>query len=154
MGAYSGYADQDLVRLLFHNDHDAFVQLYERHWFELYRSAYYILRDKDAAKDIVQDIFVWIWENRISSAHQHIITSPRPLHFICISAYPHIRTSIIYPANLLTVLLHNRIPPQTHLRRQFPTLYTPVMRQQLKLLYLVHLVELPVVMIHYPLIMM
>lgn len=58
------YSDQELVQLLANNDRDAFQQLYHRHWFELYQSGYYILRDADAVKDIVQDVFIWIWENR------------------------------------------------------------------------------------------
>lgn len=64
MGTYKDYSDQELVQLLANNDRDAFEQLYERHWFELYQSGFYILRDGDAVKDIVQDIFVWLWENR------------------------------------------------------------------------------------------
>jgi RNA polymerase sigma-70 factor (ECF subfamily) len=64
MGVYNEYSDQELIRLLAGNDQDAFEQLYERHWFQLYKSALYLLRDIDASKDIVQDIFIWLWENR------------------------------------------------------------------------------------------
>lgn len=64
MGLFKAYSDQELVQLLVNNDQEAFEQLYERHWFELYRSGLHILKDADAAKDIVQDVFVWLWENR------------------------------------------------------------------------------------------
>lgn len=30
----------------------------------MYRSAFYLLRDHNACMDIVQDIFVWLWEKR------------------------------------------------------------------------------------------
>ncbi|MDB5247468.1 MAG: transcriptional regulator, LuxR family [Segetibacter sp.] len=66
MGVYNEYSDQQLTQLLISNDHDAFDQLYERHWFQLYQSAFYLLRDTDASKDIVQDVFLWIWENRVA----------------------------------------------------------------------------------------
>lgn len=38
--------------------------LYSRHWAGLYKFAFFILRDKDACKDIIQDVFVWVWEHR------------------------------------------------------------------------------------------
>src|SRR5688500_4926608 len=64
MGLYSEYSDQELVQLLVNDDRNAFDQLYERHWFQLYQSAFYLLKDKDASKDIVQDVFLWLWQNR------------------------------------------------------------------------------------------
>lgn len=64
MNAHKGYSDQELVRLLRHGNRDAFVELYERYWFMLYGSGFKILNNKEAVKDIVQDVFVWIWENR------------------------------------------------------------------------------------------
>jgi RNA polymerase sigma-70 factor (family 1) len=38
--------------------------LYKRHWADLYKFAFFILRDKDACKDIVQDVFIWVWEHK------------------------------------------------------------------------------------------
>lgn len=64
MSVYNDYSDQELVQLLVGNDKNAFEQLYERHWFTLYQTAFYLLRDSDGSKDIVQDVFLWIWENR------------------------------------------------------------------------------------------
>lgn len=64
MRFYSEFSDEELVRLLTAEDQEAFEQLYERHWFQLYQSAFYLLRETGAAKDIVQDIFIWVWENR------------------------------------------------------------------------------------------
>lgn len=50
--------------MLVNNDQDAFKHLYERYWFELYQCAFAMLKDQHAAKDILQDVFIWIWENR------------------------------------------------------------------------------------------
>jgi RNA polymerase sigma-70 factor (ECF subfamily) len=72
MDVYNGYSDQELVQLLISNDHDAFEQLYERHWFQLYQSAFYLLRDTDASKDIVQDVFLWVWENRLTLTMENV----------------------------------------------------------------------------------
>ncbi|WP_168208945.1 RNA polymerase sigma-70 factor [Chitinophaga sp. XS-30] len=49
-------------------DNRAFDELYNRHWKALYQTAYYILRDENACMDILQDIFVWLWEH-----HEHLV---------------------------------------------------------------------------------
>jgi RNA polymerase sigma-70 factor (family 1) len=64
VSVYNAYSDQELVQLLVNHDQGAFKHLYERHWFELYQSAFAMLKDQHAAKDILQDVFVWLWENR------------------------------------------------------------------------------------------
>jgi RNA polymerase sigma-70 factor (ECF subfamily) len=61
---YNTYTDEELVQRLANNDRQAFEQLYERYWFELYQTGFAILKDADAVKDVVQDVFVWLWENR------------------------------------------------------------------------------------------
>ena len=66
MTAYTEYTDGRLLELLAENDQQAFEQLYTRHWAGLYQSAFFILRDGDACKDIIQDVFVWLWEHRHS----------------------------------------------------------------------------------------
>ncbi len=64
MQDYSSYTDAELVVLLSQSDKSAFDALYLRNWEDLYKSAYYILRDQEASKDIVQDVFVWLWKHR------------------------------------------------------------------------------------------
>lgn len=73
LDTYFSYTDTDLLKLLSENDEAAFDLLYTRHWADMYMSAFTILREQEASKDIVQDIFVWLW------AHRHIlvIQSPR-----------------------------------------------------------------------------
>lgn len=56
--------DTELVSLIAKGDQDAFNMLYGRHWEGLYKYAFLILKDKDACKDMVQDVFVWVWEHR------------------------------------------------------------------------------------------
>ncbi|HSF44604.1 MAG TPA: RNA polymerase sigma-70 factor, partial [Chitinophagaceae bacterium] len=46
------------------SNQDAFNILYVRYWEYLYKFAFLILRDKDACKDVVQDVFIWVWEHR------------------------------------------------------------------------------------------
>jgi RNA polymerase sigma-70 factor (ECF subfamily) len=56
--------DSSLLAALRKGDELAFRALYERYWTELYTMAYRRLRDEEAAKDIVQNIFVNLWTSR------------------------------------------------------------------------------------------
>ena len=56
--------DQELLQRLALGDRTAFDTIYTRHWYALYQSAYGIFRDGQACMDIVQDVFVWLWEKR------------------------------------------------------------------------------------------
>jgi RNA polymerase sigma-70 factor (family 1) len=61
---YSQYSDDELLSLLSSHDKLAFDTIYNRYWETLYNSAFFITRDTELSKDILQDIFVWLWENR------------------------------------------------------------------------------------------
>jgi RNA polymerase sigma-70 factor (family 1) len=56
--------DQELISLISKGNQDAFNILYIRHWASLYTFAFSILRDKDSCKDIIQDVFIWVWEHK------------------------------------------------------------------------------------------
>lgn len=61
---YSTYDDVQLVRLLTENDDTAFSVLYSRYWKTLYTSAQNILQDAEAAQDVVQELFISLWQRR------------------------------------------------------------------------------------------
>ncbi len=56
--------DKDLISSISKGNQDAFNTLYKRYWVELYKFAFYVLRDKDTCKDIIQDVFIWVWEHK------------------------------------------------------------------------------------------
>ena len=66
MENYSSYSDDQLLALLSNEDQQAFEILYDRYWEDLYLLAYLMLRNKEASKDIVQEVFIWLWEHRLS----------------------------------------------------------------------------------------
>jgi RNA polymerase sigma-70 factor (ECF subfamily) len=57
-------SDEQLLQSLQQDSRQAFNELYFRHWEDLYRAAYTVLRDEDSAKDIVQEVFFSIWKKR------------------------------------------------------------------------------------------
>ena len=54
-----------IILLKKHNIH-AFNELYSRYWKELYICAYRRLNSKEDVQDILQDLFVSIWTNRLN----------------------------------------------------------------------------------------
>lgn len=58
------YTDSELVNLLIRNDEAAFSELYIRFKDRLYYFCLNLLKSREEANDIVQEIFIRIWESR------------------------------------------------------------------------------------------
>jgi RNA polymerase sigma-70 factor (ECF subfamily) len=58
------FDEQALLHRLTAGDHHAFTQLYSKYLGNLYRYVSLFFSDKAAAEEIVQDIFIKIWEKR------------------------------------------------------------------------------------------
>jgi RNA polymerase sigma-70 factor (ECF subfamily) len=56
--------DIGLLGLMKQGDVAAFTELYNRHWKSLYISARNVLRVQEAAKDVVQEVFASLWQNK------------------------------------------------------------------------------------------
>lgn len=56
--------DTELWLLIMSGNVSAYGELYERYWESLFETAYWHLYDKAAAKDIVQEVFVYCWQKR------------------------------------------------------------------------------------------
>lgn len=56
--------DNELWLIIIGGDVAAYAELYERYWETLFETAYWHLYDKAAAKDIVQEVFVYCWQKR------------------------------------------------------------------------------------------
>lgn len=74
-------SDNQFLRLIKEDDRLAFENIYKKYWSKLYLSAYNILRDRQVAEDIVQDIFVQLWlkrsDNDIKNLNSYLYTSVR-----------------------------------------------------------------------------
>ena len=64
MSGYSSYTDQELAVCLKRGDQVAFTEIYHRYKGELYVYACKLVKDEDAAADLVQDILISIWDKR------------------------------------------------------------------------------------------
>ncbi|MDO6429596.1 sigma-70 family RNA polymerase sigma factor [Flavitalea sp. BT771] len=64
MKAGESSLDAEIIRNLKNDDAGAMGMLYKLHWKALYISAYNILKDKGACEDIIQELFIRIWNSR------------------------------------------------------------------------------------------
>ena len=58
--------DQDLLEELGSGSHEAFAVIYQRYWKKVFVFAYDRLKDVKQSQDIVQDLFVSLWERKAS----------------------------------------------------------------------------------------
>lgn len=64
MTDFSNYTDSELLHRLNTGSRGAFDEIYRRHWHAMYRTAAAVLKDESACMDVLQDVFVWLWEHR------------------------------------------------------------------------------------------
>ena len=64
MSGYQTFTDSELVTLLREGDRIAYTQIYHRYFYLMFSFAFKKLRDKDLAKDFVQDLFTNLWFKR------------------------------------------------------------------------------------------
>lgn len=64
MGFYNELSDQELAVFLKKGDHVAFKELYNRYWAIMLNTAYKRLDSRDAAEEVVQELFVTLYTKR------------------------------------------------------------------------------------------
>jgi RNA polymerase sigma factor (sigma-70 family) len=58
------YNDDELTSLLQNGNEDAFTEIYNRYWDKLYYIAHKLLKDTNAAEEIVQEVFLTLWKKK------------------------------------------------------------------------------------------
>ncbi|MFC4870990.1 RNA polymerase sigma-70 factor [Negadavirga shengliensis] len=73
--------DQKLGEGLFRQDKNAFDAIYEKYWKRLFLYAFKILNDQPACEDMVQEVFVKLWQragaNKITCLEAYLLKSMR-----------------------------------------------------------------------------
>ncbi|NGM61603.1 RNA polymerase sigma-70 factor [Sphingobacterium sp. SGG-5] len=64
MSSYTNFEDHELLASIKSGDEGAFTEIYNRYWESLYRSAFHVLKDRDVCMDVLQEVFIWIWNHR------------------------------------------------------------------------------------------
>lgn len=63
---YRLLSDEILTRLLKADDETAFKEIYTRYWEVLFKAAYFRIASKETAQELIQNLFLHIWEKRNS----------------------------------------------------------------------------------------
>ena len=63
---YKDSSERNLLALLKEGDHDAYTELYNRYSPVLYAHVLRRLKDREEAKDIIHELFTYIWVNRLT----------------------------------------------------------------------------------------
>lgn len=64
MANYKQFSDQELIPLFENGDRLAYAEIFERYSRVLLRHAFRLLNSKSEAEDVVQEVFVLLWEKR------------------------------------------------------------------------------------------
>lgn len=57
-------SDQEILTLIGQDDRAAFSELYNRYWQAMYQAAWNVLRDQESCMEVIQEVFVWLWDHR------------------------------------------------------------------------------------------
>lgn len=66
------YSDQELMSEIALGNREAFSMLFDKYWKNLSNNAYKVLNNRDAAHDIVQELFVELWVKRESLSVEYV----------------------------------------------------------------------------------
>ncbi|MHA8097831.1 RNA polymerase sigma factor [Aquirufa aurantiipilula] len=65
-------SDQELVAKLQTGQKSAFEEIYKKYWRKLYNIAFHQTGKKEEAEELVQDLFVGIWQRRETAQIKHL----------------------------------------------------------------------------------
>ncbi|SER87824.1 RNA polymerase sigma-70 factor [Pedobacter rhizosphaerae] len=72
MKDYSGYTDQGLLMAMRSGDSAAFTEIHHRYYPILYAHASRRLSDRDDVNDLLQELFLYLWNNRMQEFSGHL----------------------------------------------------------------------------------
>lgn len=72
MRSYSTYKDHELLDAIRHDDDGAFAELFKRYGKQVYKMAYSRVRSREAAEEIVQNLFIAFWDRRTTQSIDNI----------------------------------------------------------------------------------
>ena len=89
MAAYSTFSDQELLAMVKEGDKSAFTEIYDRYAPKIYYQVNQLLRDSESAKDVVQELFITVWnkannikENNNLAGYLYIAAQNSALKFL------------------------------------------------------------------------
>lgn len=69
------HTDEQLLQLMTSDNREAFTELYNRYWDKTFAVAYHRLDDAQEAEEVVQEVFLSIWQRRASLKLTHTMAT-------------------------------------------------------------------------------
>jgi RNA polymerase sigma-70 factor (family 1) len=118
--------DMNLLSSIIEDDENAFELIYKKYSTSLYAYANSRVRDRAVCEEMIQEVFVWLWEKRKNLAH---VTALKPYLFAAVrhKIVDHIAHSVVREKYVQHYLLHearydNSLEEQTDVADFFPQL--------------------------------
>lgn len=70
--SFATHTDLELLEAIRRDDEEAFAELFKRHWKKVHDMAYPRVRSEEVTAEIVQDLFVALWDKRASHSISHL----------------------------------------------------------------------------------
>ncbi|WP_431199640.1 RNA polymerase sigma-70 factor [Mucilaginibacter sp. P19] len=120
MAALSFLSDNELLRLLGQDDHNAYSEIYHRYFHLIYVHAIKKVQDKEQAKDVAQDVFTYLWFKRektsqVNDLAAYLFTSARNKIF---DLFAHEQVEQKHVDSLQKFYSKNPIHPTDHQTRE------------------------------------
>lgn len=64
LSSYATYTDEELLKEISNDNQHAFAELFKRYWKKAYLLASSKLKSKELGEEIVQDLFIGLWDKR------------------------------------------------------------------------------------------
>ncbi|MGF7076416.1 RNA polymerase sigma-70 factor [Mucilaginibacter sp. R-33] len=106
-------SDMQLISRLKADDEAALTMIYRRYWASLFKAAYNILKDRQACEDIIQELFIKLWDCR---AEVEITISLKAYLYASVryGVYRQIRTGTPVRSEIFDDLIERLHTPATH----------------------------------------
>jgi RNA polymerase sigma-70 factor (family 1) len=68
LSPYVSYSEHELLEAIRHDNEKAFEEIFNRYWSKVYGIAYSLVRSREVTQEIVQGLFISLWDKRASLA--------------------------------------------------------------------------------------
>jgi RNA polymerase sigma-70 factor (ECF subfamily) len=132
-----------LLQLLKQGDREAFATLYDRYWLKLFDQAFKRLANREQSEDIVQNIFVRIWQRResldIDDLPAYLFTA---LRYNLLDYITRIKTATSFYEPFEAMLRESEMPDSVLIAKDFMNLvysYADTLPDKRKEIFLLHI---------------
>lgn len=118
--SYKSYDDHELIQLMVSDDYAAYIEIYERYSRQLHVHACKRLSNRNEIKDLLQEVFAALWQNRYSLTPQTPLAGYlyATLRYRIIKLIAHKKVEVLYFESLSAIDTHDNTTPDYLIREK------------------------------------